>query len=325
MELAVYFANLEDVFDVEEVLRTFAADRIPEFVKAVIFPDDVNSAEYERHLQAVAWLESVRAGGAELSRLYFGQEFCQYLIPRPEDVEQACHFARQLGWAFTYVTGYVTDSGLTRIAANLDVLAAMGFPIEVVVNDWGVLELLNHEHPWARPVLGRLLVKQLRFGRYTHALPPINPNGIEASVEDIRRNQVDSFRALNLSIPVYREHLQSAGVRRVDLDIVPQAVELPADAWGFAISCYFPWGYLTGGRNCLTAGMVEPEREFVVLGTPCSQPCRQFNRSGLTSNFSETVIQRGNSVFLYHEADPRPYVEAELPIDRIVFEPYIPL
>ena len=325
MELAVYFANLDDLLDIEEVLHPLDATRIPDFLKAVVFPDDASSEEYQYHLTAVGWLNERLSEGEQVSRLYFGHEFCEYLIPGPEEVEQAFFFAQQLGWAFTYVTGYVTEAGLHRIAQNIKLLAGMEQATEVVVNDWGVLALMRREYPQIQPVLGRLLTKQMRMGRYTRSLPPVDLHDIETPGEEIARNQVSVFRALNLSIPEYRAQLKRLGVQRLDLDIAPQSVELPADGWGLAFSCYYPWGYVTGGRNCLTAGMADPAREFVVLDTPCPRPCRRFNRAAFTHNFADATIQRGNTVFLYHGDDARPYLLAELPISRIVFEPYIPI
>jgi hypothetical protein len=162
------------------------------------------------------------------------------------------------------------------------------------------------------------------MARFTQSTPPLNMRGIESPEAAILGRQVSSLRRLNLSIPEYRSRLTDLGVKRFDLDIVPQGVELPPDAWGFGVSCYYPWGYVTGSRNCQTAGMVDPERSYVVGSTPCPAPCRTMNRGAKVLHFPQPPVQRGNSVFIYHGPYATPYWNGDIPIDRIVFEPWIP-
>jgi len=195
---------------------------------------------------------------------------------------------------------------------------------EVVVNDWGVLDLVAEEYSTLHPVLGRLLIKQQRMARFTTKMPPINMRGIGSPEAAVMGQQIAALRQLNLSIEEYRQRLQGLGIERFDLDIVPQGVDLPPDAWGFGVSCYYPWGYVTGSRNCYTAGMLDPDRSFVVKGAGCSAPCRSMNRSTKAPHFPQPPVQRGNSVFIYHSQYATPYWNGEIPVDRIVFEPWIP-
>jgi hypothetical protein len=81
---------------------------------------------------------------------------------------------------------------------------------------------------------------------------------------------------------------------------------------------------VTGSRNCCTAGMIDPERNYVVTGSPCPAPCRSMNRGAKVLHFPQPPVQRGNSVFIYHAHYATPYWNGDIPIDRIVFEPWIP-
>jgi hypothetical protein len=328
MELAVYLANLKQVLDLDEVLRPVDSDTIPTFVNTIVFGNDNSSREYFANLIGIKWLEEfTERMGATLGRLYFGQEFCEHLVPSVEDVTQAYYYCRQLGWEFTYMTNACTDECLSRQRANLAVLAEQDDEIEVVVNDWGLFRLMRREFPNLVPVLGRLLDKQKRLGRHTTPLrpPPVNLNGLEVPEEEIRAAQVEALRETALSDPAYRAELRELGFARLDLDIVPQGISLPEEPDGLATSCYYPWGYLAGGRNCLTAGVVEPAREFVVVDGPCPRPCQRFNKSTVRKGSDEITIQRGNSVFLFHMEYAASYMNGKLPIDRVVFEPYIPI
>ena len=328
VELAVYFANLEHLLDLDECLRPINPDDIPSFISTLVFGNDTNSREYYGNLIALQWLEHHMAEtGEPISRLYFGQEFCEHLVPSPEDLTQAYYHCRQLGWQFTYTTNVCTDEALARQERNLAALAELEEGLEVVVNDWGLLRLMRRQFPGLVPVLGRLLTKQKRLGRYSKRTSPwpINRNGIEAPEEDLRHNQLEAMRDTALAHPDYRRELRSLGFARVDVDIVPEGLVLPPEPDGLAASCYYPWGYLAGGRNCLTASVLDPRREFLAVDGRCPAPCQRFNKTTMRIHGEEILIQRGNSVFVFHTDYASPYVTGAYPIDRVVFEPYIPI
>jgi len=327
VEIAVYVPNIEALLNVEEALRGIAANDIPGFVYNVVFWDRDSIAQYDGNLAAIEVLDKLQASGAEIRRLYFGQEFCQYLIPSASDLEQAYSLACQLGWRFTYVTGYLTDAGLAKVRHNLETLLSSANNPEVVVNDWGLLRLLARDFPTVVPVLGRLLTKQKRLGRFTsaNAAPPANLADLSTPELEIRRNQLRVWREIGVSREPLRRELHELGVHRVDLDIVPQGVRIEPDQWGLSFSCYFPWAYMTGGRNCLTGALADPRRRYVVLDTPCPRPCQHVTRSSLLHHFPQATIQRGNSVFVFALKYAPDYLDGTIPVDRLVFQPYIPI
>ena len=327
MQVAVYFTSVERLLAIEDVLRVVDCRDIPSHLARALFLEEIGTREYRADAVALAWFDSFTAEGDEVSRLYFGQEFCEYLVPRVSELEKALYFSRQLGWDFTYVTGCLTNAGLARVKQNLEFLSREAEGAEVVVNDWGVLSVVAEGFPGLRPVLGRLLVKQKRLARYASqgAALPVNMDEISSSEEDIRDNQLRVYRGLSLANARYREELARLRVERVDLDIVPQGVDLPADTWGLGVGCYFPWAYVAGGRNCMTAATADPQREFAVLDTPCPRPCRALNRWAMVPRPDLVLHQRGNSVFAFTSTYAQPYLQGDIPVDRIVFEPYIPI
>lgn len=91
-------------------------------------------------------------------RVYLGSEFCQNLLP-PAAAFRA--LAGTFGGPLTLVTPLLSDSGLDAAAALVKAAApAKGAPLEVVVNDWGLLRLLRKNRR-VRPVLGRLLMWEI--------------------------------------------------------------------------------------------------------------------------------------------------------------------
>jgi len=71
--------------------------------------------------------------------------------------------------------------------------------------------------------------------------------------------------------------------------------------------------------------VLEPARNYVVTGSPCPAPCRKLDRAAKALNFPQATVQRGNSVFIYNTDYAARYWRGEIPVDRIVFEPWIPL
>lgn len=149
--------------------------------------------------------------------------------------------------------------------------------------------------------------------------------GIEVSIDEIAENQRKALRSLNLSIRSYREELRTLGIDRIEVDIVPQGVDIDPKGWWISVSCYFPWAYITCGRNCSTAAVIDPEREYVVVDGGCSRPCRGINRAANLDQFATPILQRGNAVFAFTQEYAYPYLKGDIPIDRLIFEPYIPL
>lgn len=326
MELAIYFPNLNALQRAEDALEAIDMAGGEKPVGQVMFFSTPHGAEYLGNLTSLNRLHQCLGGKLAFERLYFGQEFCQYLIPDLDDLRRAYYFSRQLEWAFTYVTtGAITDEAMDKLKKQLAFLCDEAPGSEVVVNSWGVLHLLDREFAALRPVLGRMLNKQKRLPRDLETCPPRNPEGIHADEEAVTRNQTRALRGMSLSLPSFRQDMSSRGVNRFEIDIVPQGIDIPEDRWGMGASCYYPWTYVTSGRNCLTAAEEQPEREFVVPDNPCPQPCRRVSAATNLDTIKSPLLERGNAIFLFNDSFARPYLSGDIPVDRVVYEPYIPI
>jgi len=324
MEFALYLSNIDYVKNIDEVLRPVDYHNVPSSMIDTLF-SDINSIEYYKHIVSLEYLQTHLMKNKGFSRLYFGQETCDYLISSLDELRKAYHISQQLGWDFTYVTGYVTDSGLEKTRRNLQFLERKGKNIEVVVNDFGVLSVMHKEFSSLQPVLGRLLVKQKRLARFSNIALPINMKRINVSIDEIAKNQKRILRELNFSIPSYRKELKRLGIRRVELDIVPQGVDIEPDNWGISFSCYYPWTYITSARTCATAAVNNLAQEYMVVSEPCPMICRKLNRSADLRQLPIAVLQRGNAIFAFTHKYAQPYLGKDIPINRLIFEPYIPI
>lgn len=323
MELAIYFADIGNLRYIEDSMRLVDQMSLEDTEKNKFFFYDQNTIDYSGNLQAIDYLHQHFGEDLVFSHLYFGQEFCHHLAPTADELLEAYFISRQLGWGFTYVTiGPVTDEGLNVMRTNLRALRDEGVSCEVLANNWGVIYELSQNWGEFQPVCGRMLCKQIRLPRYNQ-YKDFDLKEIQNAGDTVPHNQLQALRGLEMSVSTYREELKRFGIRRFEVDFVPQGAEIPSDAWGFGVSGHFPWTYVTCGRNCLTAAAVDPWNEYVAVES-CPQKCRTENTSTILS-FNKTLFQRGNSVFMFNSSFAQPYLDGTIPIDRLVVSPYAPI
>jgi hypothetical protein len=237
------------------------------------------------------------AAWRNFDRLYVGHEFCEHLLPTPADVERVIA-AKPAATPLTLVTPYVTDAGLVRVRELADRFLADGAFDEWVFNDWGVFRLLRER--WGRPVLGRLLTRQLRDPRWLSLKREAPQN--HGHIDDLALNE-DFVR-----------FLLDNGVRRVELDVIPTAWQwLPEDLRG---SMYRPYTYASTTRHCLTANLDRRGNCSSRIPAGCGRECLErplvFRHEALKCD----LFLRGNTLFFRNQWDDA----APLPpfIDRVV-------
>jgi hypothetical protein len=247
---------------------------------------------------------------ARFTRLYFGVEFCQNVLPEEADLKVALRFAEDHNIDFTLVTPFVTDRGLKRVGQLLEQTRRWGRPFEVVVNDFGVLRLVNSMCRDTMPPvgLGRLQTKMKRGPR----LPDLGPS--------LPPQAVDHFMRPNADYPPYARFLQKLGVRRLELDnpvqgLVRKEALLPG-------SLYHPYVYVSTGRYCHFAGPDDRQRPLRKV-TNCGQECLPHRFTLRNKEMPVELLLRGATLF--YRNDPLPDDLAAWGVNRLVVEPDLPL
>jgi hypothetical protein len=235
-------------------------------------------------------LPEVRPAG--ITRIHAGAEFCPWRLPATADLRKALARAREWSCSFTLVTPVLIEPRREPLRAMLAELLPSLLPgDEVVISDWGTLDLVRSLSPAATVVLGRVLSGQKRDAR-TVAL-----DLSEAQLEHFRQGSWDSAPAVEL--------LLDLGIRRIELDNLLQGVApLPAALRG---SLHLPYAMVASSRNC-------PFRH-PGSAVPCPRPCGEV----FTLRSAETpvpLLQGGNTQFLRNERLPDNL--AALGIDRVV-------
>lgn len=268
---------------------------------------------------------STQLDGQRFARLYFGQEFCENLLPTPADLEKALSFAHEHGLAFTLVTSYVTDVGLNKVRELLSYLRAQGQNGEVVFNDWGVLLLLAEEFPEMEPVAGRVIDKMKRDPRFTG-------RDYEESFSPEGRKMLMTS---NISALPYRQLLKHYGVHRVELDPVLQGFDFDLKPLNLRASVYLPYGFATTGRICFIGSLNrKPEEKFTVYGG-CRRECQVYDQY-LQKNLSpipeavtngrvaEIELERKGNTLFFANTQIGPLLNNEN-LDRLIYEPRVPV
>lgn len=246
-------------------------------------------------------------GEIGFTRLYFGQEFCERLIPSVAHLDKALDFARKNNANFTLVTPFVTESGLDKWENIIEALYSRCPDCEIVINDLGILGLVREKFPNLTCVLGRLLTKQKRGPQILR---------LEGKVPD---SMIDHFRRFNADVPKVAEFYRQLGFTRIELDNTLQGIVRDNNT---PASLYFPYLYVSTTRMCLT-NQSDDRKQSMRAIFPCKLECQKIHFTIEHEEIPVPVILAGNTQFIYNKKLP-PSPE-DLFIDRLVYEPDIPI
>jgi hypothetical protein len=273
-------------------------------------------------VQAASLIEEY-FGPIQFARCVYGNEFCEHLIPAQDRLEPIVTRAREAGMAFTFLTPYVSDAGIEALRPLLRFLDVNCSGCEVVFNDWGVLNLMQREFRALIPVQGRLMNKSLRDPRITGAYAAAGAGG--QALVTLRRSNLDSAS--------YTEFLSGLGVRRVELDNLPQGIDLEFAGASVEATVYVPFGFISTSRICMAAGLHYAKRDKFQPGAPCHHECQAhlleyaYTNSPL-NNRDQKFYLKGNTYFYAHtEAMLRTLFDQASRglVEQIVFQARLPM
>jgi hypothetical protein len=255
-------------------------------------------------------IDELAKTNVQFSRVYFGNEFCERLLPKLEDLKEILRFVSRM--KFTFVTPYVTNKGLRNLEELFDYTANASPGCEVVFNDYGVLRtLLNRYSAKLKPVMGRLLNKMKRGPRLMNL------------IDILPEPTIKYFKGTSLDTKVIRDFLLKNKIKRVELDNLLQGIELNLAKHGITASLYIPYAYITTTRACLAINCDVHGKEDEVGIFPCKKECQKYVFHLRSTAMPVALIRKGNTVFLKNDKIP-PNLE-NIGVDRIVHEPNIPL
>jgi len=218
---------------------------------------------------------------AVATHLYFGSEYCEHLFPTGEDLATATAHAKRLGLGFVLPTPIANDGLLNRISAAAESLPAGS---EVLVNDWGVAQIMKRQFPGIQMRAGRQLAKIIKDPRMpAPALHKIYPS--------------------NYSAKPFANLLSSLGIRQVELDVPPFATPETFSVAELAVTVWAPYAYIAKGRICKVGSLGQKTEDKFAPGRPCRRECLGILEREPDSAVSGLrTYSRGTTMFYQHDA-----------------------
>ena len=249
--------------------------------------------EHAFHISDLPDLKKIQ--GDTYSRLYFGMEFCENLLPTPRQLRFALDFAKDHSLDFTFLTPVCFPATMEKVQPLLDMLPQGA---EVVFNDWGMPGAIRERN--LTPVHGRLLCTLKRDPRM-----------------DLESDALAYFRSHNIQAN-YCELLRESGVSRVEMENVIQGFDMPADS-GLDVSLYYPFVACSVTRKCIFANIRSTGGKFAISDR-CERHCTAKQLHADVDGAGITI--RGNVQFYENGKVPENLDTAR--VNRLVFAPRPP-
>lgn len=257
-----------------------------------------------------------------ISRVYFGNEFCENLIPAITKLKEIYFYATGKNKNFTFVTPFVTNSGIRKTESLLEFLNRQN-NVEVVFNDWGVFKLIKNNFNNLKPILGRLLTKQRRDPRILKIL--LNKQVFKEFFSEDKKKKLiifpkktpqsvfKYFQSSMINAKIFQNYLLSQGITRVEIDNLAWKMNVKLDK-NIGVSVYLPYGYITTTRKC---GLL------TLTYAACKKECKKYYLQLGDKSLPVPFYSIGNTIFYKSSIPSDDYLE-KLGVDRVVYQTRLP-
>lgn len=219
-----------------------------------------------------------------ISRVHFGNEFCQRLLPSARALTAALGAASSRGFAFGLALPPLTDAGLDRAGA---LLALLPEGTEVTLNDWGLVRRLNRRFGHLKSTVGRLLCRVLK-----------EPRAPSAAYLELGGH--------GFMTPGFEGLVGRLGVGRLEMDVPPFACSDDMRVSHGKLAVHVPFGFATTGRICRIGNLCRPMKRKFATGHVCARECLTYRTilagGAGRATASSGIFQRGNTLFYRHTA-----------------------
>ncbi|MDA7494833.1 hypothetical protein N8455_00665 [Candidatus Gracilibacteria bacterium] len=282
----------------------------------------------------------------KIDGIYYGSDNCEYLAAYKHEIEKAIEKFQEFNKkypphtlrTFTFVTPYVGDTMLGKLEESLEYLHNLNIknPIEVVVNDFGVLRLVEKKYTNLKPVFGRVIHKILKtplidtFGYEAHPAGEKIKNKSEqeklALRDEIVKWQMKFYNSAEVSLGIFQKFLDKYNVERVTLDFMEKREQL-FDNDRFAevgVDLYYPWALIFTGRLCDTSAIENPSRGMYATDDICPRSCNRYDVHYKIKTSGYNMLQRGNAGYrseLNLDFLPEAFIKNQS--NRLVFAPFV--
>ncbi|SCX95206.1 hypothetical protein SAMN02910292_00580 [Lachnospiraceae bacterium XBB2008] len=246
--------------------------------------------------------------------VYFGNSFCQYKMPGLQELKAMIDFCEQEDLKFVLVTPPLSAYGASLCKVFLEHFIAINAEFEIVINDFGMLKLINDMKYPGKVILGRLLDKTVRDYRITDL----------EEQNYYTEKGFDYFSSLASTSDSFSGFLIENNITRIEYDC---SQHIYKGNGLFRYDFIFPTEYITTGRICLFGLLERDDASLFDLDNSCTKQCNKViqvlshpisypKRNLLGERIrNTTAIRCGNTVYnINNELNMGEYV------DRIIFD-----
>lgn len=264
-------------------------------------------------IERALFIESSKAlkkcvSSGEYSRIYFGEEFCARRIPDVRDIDTVMNCCLKKGLHFTFLTPPTAGSELLSVSHILERVnsVSLRFPevkTEIVINDWGIYNILENCSGMAK-VMGRFLVRQ-----------KCDPGYIKLSNDKIAHlmpEDIGHIRSCNIDSNRYMIDFCKENFSRIELSNAIQGIDLTSP---LPKSLILPLVPVSLTRYCKLAAIGNNERNASNY-YKCYKSCRKIYGTFLKGDI--IIYVYGNAQFYLNTQTPSLNKLEKLNVDRIV-------
>lgn len=229
-------------------------------------------------------------------RLYIGSASCTQLLPDAATLDALLDAAERADLAVTLLLPPLRTGDGASLEALLRHLESRREPMELSVNDWGALELLQGHRDALEPVLGPLLNKLRRDPRMQWKAGSAVHNALLAQS--------------NFNDPHFLTFLRGFGIRRLEYECCDRAIDVPEGHH----SLHLPFYHTNTSAWCTLRALCERgDRGMQGPAAHCPHWCA---RNAQLYPKQLNLIGRGNALLALDRS-----VGAHIPahIDRLVY------
>ena len=244
------------------------------------------------------------------SRIYFGSETCDFLLPSKTDISVLMNIKKRFNIDFTIVMPCMTQHNF-HLADKLLMHLNKSLPFtEIVVNDWGTLNLIKERYHNFCIILGRILNRQRRGNLFVNT----KASGVEltSDMKLITKEDQVYLKASIIQNDYAMCFLKGLNIKRVSLDNLKQGLLLDNDD-DIKIDLYYPYCYLTSSPYCLTRALLKKPYLFR-RSTRCEKVCLKKEVEKIKI-CNETIYLVANSQFCFNDKVSSSILEK---IDRLI-------
>jgi hypothetical protein len=203
------------------------------------------------------------------TRIYYGSETCDFLIPSKSDINALQKIHKKLKIDFTIVTPWMTQHNFYLVERMIRYLSTISPFAEIVVNDWGVINLISERYPKFCMIFGRILNRQRRSNFI--ADQDVSDVQLVEDLKDLKKDDRKYLKASILQNGYATQLLKSINIKRIGLDNAKQGLLLGTST-DIKIDLYYPYVYLTSSSNCFTRSLAMKPFRFERTDQ-CNKPC----------------------------------------------------